>query len=113
MIEKYLEHGLKNAKTAEQLSREIGMSKRKIQAAIATERIGGSLILASCGEPCGYYLPSDEPEKALREIVRFRKAIERRARGCFMATRTARQEEKRLREVVEGQQALNLEANKE
>ena len=88
----------------------LGCGYRKVTAAVARERAEGAVILSSTnGRNGGFFLPSDDPEKALKEVSAYRRSMEKRGRKVFIATRSAREEEKRLADIVNGQGVLTIE----
>lgn len=102
--------GRENALSVDQIMDILGCGYRQVTAAVARERADGAVILSSSnGKTGGFFLPSDDPEKALREITTYRRSMEHRAKKVFIAARSARKEEKRLADIVSGQGVLNVD----
>lgn len=74
-------------------------SARELQQYIAVERKAGAVILSTCQDGGGYYLPANRGE-----IAEFAKTLENRATNTFIALKSAR---KALKET-EGQLTIVL-----
>ncbi|WP_313185894.1 hypothetical protein [Lacrimispora sp.] len=92
--------GKENAISAQELCTYLGFnSTRDLQHEIARERKAGAVILSTCQEGGGYFLPSNE-----REVRQFIKTLENRANNTFEALRSARRF-LRQQEVTEDEQS--------
>ena len=81
-----LHTGKENAITAQNLCTYLGFnSVRELQNEIARERKAGAVILSTCQEGGGYFLPSDD-----REVRQFIRTLENRANNTFEALHSAR-----------------------
>lgn len=81
-----LHTGKENAVSAQALCDCLGFnSTRDLQHEICRERKAGAVILSTCQEGGGYFLPSNE-----REVRQFIKTLENRANNTFEALRSAR-----------------------
>ena len=66
-----LQHGHENAISADILAAQLCTSKRELRAKILTARYAGEIILYAPGGHGGYFLPSDDPETAQKEMAAF------------------------------------------
>lgn len=81
-----LTHGKENAVSAEALCGRLGFeSVRELQKEIARERAAGAVILSTCQEDGGYFLPGN-----VREVKEFIKTLENRGRNTLQALESAR-----------------------
>lgn len=81
-----LQAGKENAISAQDLCTYLGFnSTRDLQHEIARERKAGAVILSTCQEGGGYFLPSND-----REVRQFIRTLENRARNTYEALRSAR-----------------------
>ena len=81
-----LHTGKENAITAQNLCTYLGFnSVRELQNEIARERKAGAVILSTCQEGGGYFLPSNN-----REVRQFIRTLENRAKNTFEVLRSAR-----------------------
>lgn len=81
-----LSRGKANAISAQDLCNALGFeSVRELQKEIARERAAGALILSTCHDGGGYYLPAEE-----KEVKEFIRTLENRARNTFLALRSAK-----------------------
>lgn len=81
-----LHTGKENAINAQALCDYLGFnSVRELQNEIARERKAGAVILSTCQEGGGYFLPSNN-----REVRQFIRTLENRAKNTFEALRSAR-----------------------
>lgn len=81
-----LSRGKENAISSEVLCSRLGFeSFRELQKEIARERVAGAVILSTCQEDGGYFLPGN-----VREIKEFIKTLENRGRNTLMALESAR-----------------------
>lgn len=95
-----LDNGKENAISAQELCNFLGFnSVRELQYEIRRERKAGAVILSTCQEGGGYFLPSNE-----REVRQFIKTLENRANNTFEALRSARRF-LRQQEVTEDEQS--------
>lgn len=86
MIEKFLLEGKQNAIKSQQLADLVGCkSVRELQEIIATERATGSVILSTCQNGGGYFLPSN-----LREVKDFVVTLENRGKNTLLALKSAK-----------------------
>ncbi len=97
MITERLYQGEENALTMRELCRIFRADDRTIRARIHEERKAGSVILASNE---GFFLPAEDPEKALQEVKSFERRMKSRARKELEAVKSAARERKRLEEVT-------------
>ena len=81
-----LQEGKENAISAKELCDRLGFnSPRDLQYQICRERKAGAVILSTCQEGGGYFLPGNDSE--VRQFIR---TLENRARNTFAALRSAR-----------------------
>lgn len=81
-----LHTGKENAISAQELCTYLGFnSVRELQHEIARERNAGAVILSTCQDGGGYFLPEND-----REVRQFIKTLESRAKNTFLALRSAR-----------------------
>ncbi|WP_312427122.1 hypothetical protein [Lacrimispora sp.] len=81
-----LHTGKENAISAQALCDFLGFnSVRELQHEIARERNAGAVILSTCHDGGGYFLPSSD-----QEVKQFIRTLECRARNTFAALRSAR-----------------------
>lgn len=86
VVREALHTGKENAITAQNLCTYLGFnSVRELQNEIARERKAGAVILSTCQEGGGYFLPSDD-----REVRQFIRTLENRAKNTFEVLRSAR-----------------------
>lgn len=82
-----LPEGKENAVSAEALCNRLGVETvRELQKEIARERAAGAVILSTCQEDGGYFLPGD-----IREVKEFIKTLENRGRNTLRALESARE----------------------
>ncbi len=99
-VESLLLHGSVNAiSTADLVKLSEFNNVRSLQQEIELERSQGALILSKSGTGGGYYLPSDDPEEARRELERFVRTLHARAINTLRTLKAA----KAALEVVPGQ----------
>lgn len=92
MIEEFLSEGKQNAIKSQKLADLAGCkSVRELQEIIAVERAGGAVILSTCLDGGGYFLPQNAEE--VREFV---VTLESRGKNTLLALRSARDYLKRL-----------------
>jgi len=78
--------GKENAISAQDLCTYLGFNNvRELQHEIARERKAGAVILSTCQEGGGYFLPCND-----REVRQFIRTLENRAKNTFAALRSAR-----------------------
>lgn len=70
MIFEHLKNGHENATSAAELAASLHISTRKLRSQIMQERESGALILYAPGKG-GYFLPSENPERAQQELSAF------------------------------------------
>lgn len=81
-----LQTGRENAISAQDLCKYLGFNGvRELQHEIARERNAGAVILSTCQEGGGYFLPGND-----WEVRQFIKTLENRAKNTFAALRSAR-----------------------
>ncbi len=81
-----LHAGKENAISAQELCDYLGFnSVRELQYEISRERKAGAVILSTCQEGGGYFLPGNDGE--VRQFIR---TLENRAKNTFEALRSAR-----------------------
>lgn len=82
----FLQTGKENAISAHNLCTYLGFeSARELQHEIARERKAGAVILSTCQNGGGYFLPEND-----REVRQFIRTLENRAKNTFAALRSAR-----------------------
>ena len=78
--------GKENAASTAYLCKALGFSDaRSLQAEIAREREAGAVILSTCQNGGGYYIPGNAAE-----VKEFIGTLESRAKNTFLALRSAR-----------------------
>lgn len=78
--------GKENAISAQELCDHLGFNSiRELQHEISRERKAGAVILSTCQEGGGYFIPSNDQE--VRQFVR---TLENRAKNTFEVLRSAR-----------------------
>lgn len=81
-----LSEGKENAISAKDLTDLLKMgSVRELQQEIARERAAGAVILSTCQDGGGYYLPATD-----REVREFIRTLESRGKNTLLALRSAR-----------------------
>lgn len=81
-----LRTGKENAISSQELCDYLGFdSVRELQHEIARERKAGAVILSTCQDGGGYFLPGND-----REVRQFIRTLENRAKNTFVALRSAR-----------------------
>ena len=82
-----LPEGKENAVSAGALCNRLGVETvRELQKEIARERAAGAVILSTCQEDGGYFLPGN-----VREVKEFIKTLENRGRNTLRALESARE----------------------
>ena len=90
MIYSLLLEGAENAIPSKELARMAGLrSVRQLQDEIAQERDAGAVILSTCRNGGGYYLPA-EGDTGRREIEEYVRTLKSRALNTLRAIRSAR-----------------------
>lgn len=90
-VESLLPQGVANALSSRELVQLTGFrSVRELQAEIAREREAGALILSTCRNGGGYFIPSDGVE-GTREMCAFVATLRARAFHTLKALKTARE----------------------
>lgn len=88
MIEKFLLEGKRNAIKSQKLADLTGCkSVRELQEVIAVERAKGAVILSTCQNGGGYFLPSAGDT---REVTEFIRTLQRRAENTLSALESAK-----------------------
>lgn len=86
IVKEALQEGKENAISAHDLCTYLGFeSVRLLQHQIARERKAGAVILSTCQDGGGYFLPEND-----REVRQFIRTLENRAKNTFVALRSAR-----------------------
>lgn len=87
MVEKFLLEGKQNAIKSHKLANLTGCkSVRELQEVIAAERAAGAVILSTCQNGGGYFLPSEGDTCEVREFIT---TLERRAKNTLVAIESA------------------------
>ena len=90
MVSDFLKHGAENACSTSELVRLTGAkSARELQIQIARERNNGALIISTCLNGGGYFLP-DDGEKGKREIEGFVRTLQSRVLNTLKAVQVAK-----------------------
>jgi len=93
MIEKFLLEGKQNATKSQKLADLAGCkSVRELQEVIATERAAGAVILSTCQNGGGYFLPTGNRQ----EVVEYIRTLRNRAQNTLVAIKSAEEYLKRL-----------------
>lgn len=88
MISDFLTAGKRNAVSSQRLADLSGCkSVRELQQIVAIERAAGAVILSTCENGGGYFLP--DPEN-LGEVKAFIQTLENRGKNTLMALESAR-----------------------
>lgn len=66
-----LGHGRENAVSSDALAAQLQTSTRGLRDKVPKARCNGEIILYAPGGHGGYFLPSDDPEKARQEMAAF------------------------------------------
>ena len=86
LVADMLPKGKENAVSTAYLYKALGFTDaRSLQAEIAREREAGAVILSTCQDGGGYYLPG-----SAAEVKEFIGTLESRAKNTFLALRSAR-----------------------
>ena len=86
MIEKYLLEGKQNVIASQALADLAGCkSVRELQEVIAAERATGAVILSTCQNGSGYFLPTGNKQ----EVIEFIHTLQRRAKNTLAAIKSA------------------------
>lgn len=97
MIERFLLEGKKNAIASQKLANLAGCkSVRELQEVIALERAKGAVILSTCQNGGGYFLPTGDKQ----EVIEFIHTLQRRAKNTLVAIESA---EAYLRQLEDGE----------
>lgn len=87
MIEKFLLEGKRNAIKSQKLADLVGCkSVRELQEVIAAERAAGAVILSTCKDGGGYFLPIPGDKQ---EVIEFTHTLRRRAKNTLVAIESA------------------------
>lgn len=81
----FLKHGRENAIRADVLAAAMGTTPRELRRQIMLAREQGEIILYSPGGYGGYFLPSDDPETAQKEMLAFYHVQAARCKHGFAA----------------------------
>ncbi len=88
MIEEFLLEGKRNAIASQRLADLVGCkSVRELQEVIAAERAAGAVILSTCQNGGGYYLPCVGDKK---EVMDFIRTLQSRAENTLCALDSAK-----------------------
>ncbi|MDO4325149.1 MAG: hypothetical protein Q4E24_03785 [bacterium] len=86
LVADMLPKGKENAVSTAYLYKALGFTDaRSLQTEIAREREAGAVILSTCQDGGGYYLPG-----SAAEVKEFIETLESRAKNTFLALRSAR-----------------------
>lgn len=86
IVKEALQAGKENAISARDLCTYLGFeSVRELQHEIARERKAGAVILSTCQDGGGYFLPEND-----QEVRQFIRTLENRAKNTFAALSSAR-----------------------
>lgn len=86
VVKEALQEGKENAISAIDLCTYLGFdSIRELQKEIARERKAGAVILSTCQDGGGYFIPSTD-----QEVRQFIRTLENRARNTFAALKSAK-----------------------
>lgn len=87
MIEKFLLEGKRNAIKSQKLADLVGCkSVRELQEVIAAERAAEAVILSTCKDGGGYFLPIPGDKQ---EVIEFTHTLRRRAKNTLVAIESA------------------------
>lgn len=93
MIEKFLLEGKRNAIKSQKLADLAGCkSVRELQEVIAAERAAGAVILSTCQNGGGYFLPTGNKQ----EVVEYIRTLTSRAQNTLAAIESAKEYLKQL-----------------
>ena len=93
MIEKFLLEGKQNATASQTLADLVGCkSVRELQEVIAEERAAGAVILSTCTNGGGYFLPTGNR----REVAEYIQTLRSRAKNTLVAIESAEEYLKHL-----------------
>ncbi|WP_455489445.1 hypothetical protein [Gemmiger sp.] len=84
-ITEILKHGRENATRADVLAAKLGTTPRGLRHQIMQAREQGEIILYSPGGYGGYFLPSNDPETAQKEMLAFYHVQAARCKHGFTA----------------------------
>ena len=84
-VSEFLGHGAENAIRADVLAAAMGTTPRGLRSQIMKARDAGEIILYAPGGYGGYFLPSDDPEAAQRELSAFYRTQAARCKHGFAA----------------------------
>ncbi len=88
MIEDFLLEGKQNAVKSQKLADLMGCkSVRELQEVIAKERAKGAVILSTCKDGGGYYLPREGDKN---EVIEFIRTLQSRAENTLCALESAK-----------------------
>lgn len=105
-IASLLMHGENNALLTKDLLRLTGLNhSRDLQTAIEAER-NNIPILTKPGSKGGYFLPSEDPQKAVWELRKYCHYMEAKGKGCFRSSRAARKMLRALERDMSGQERI-------
>lgn len=94
MIENFLLEGKENAIASQRLADIVGCkSVRELQEIIAVERAGGAVILSTCLDGGGYFLPKAGED---HEVMEFIQTLRNRAKNTLVAIESAEEYLKQL-----------------
>lgn len=93
MIEEFLLEGKRNAIKSQKLADLVGCkSVRELQEVIAAERAAGAVILSTCQNGGGYFLPTGNKQ----EVVEYIRTLTSRAQNTLVAIESAKEYLKQL-----------------
>ena len=79
-----LGHGRENAVSSDFLAAQLKTSTRGLRDKILKARCNGEIILYAPGGHGGYFLPSDDPETAQKEMAAFYNVQSARCKLCLV-----------------------------
>lgn len=101
MIKELLGVGKANIKTTHELMVALKIDNpRVIKQLVNQERKDGAVILSSCGNTGGYYLPSTDDKSKEQELKEFINTMNRRKKELTKTTASAVEELKKLKNEV-------------
>ena len=101
MIKEILGSGKENIKTTKQLMSELKINNsRELIAIVNQERKDGAVILSTCGNNGGYYLPSEDDETKIEELKEFIKTMNCRKKELSKSTASAVKELQKMRDFT-------------
>lgn len=97
MIAEVLNRGAENGISMQELARRLQCNERELRQRVHEERVEGAAILSG---NTGYYLPSEDPQKAIEELKAFEKRLNAKAVNTFAAIKSAKAARIRLENML-------------